>query len=441
MKTFVPRLIAWGVLLLLGVVVTLSNYSSELLILVALTMAAVTVGMLVGKNHDLVKDLPWLAGGAVMLAILIPTFGLTIDSFDYADGSWVSYDAPGIFRTGMIMAGIATLVLNILFRKRANLVFIGLRYALLGVAMLCARQVLFNDQPYFFRPLVVLLLLSLMYELNTAYFGVHRPRLGATVCISIAFILIVSLCGYKGLVLVDSLFMVSNAWLYMTVAVAILGGLLIMEQVSVYNLRLATYAHPDLGGVLLFWSALSLIMHLWPATNHWMALVLPSIFLYYMYNLLVRPWAERNRVNKRTVFLITWSIITVLSLVMGKSLNSDPLVAIVIVVLIIAGAACWYISEQRKNGDLLIICYLGVAATVLLAAVALPSLTDMLLLARTLLSVGIISTSWCILCTTVKKLNDGASKIYPQEFKLPMTLLPYAPMVVLAISVIWVLAA
>lgn len=442
MKRYFPRLIAWSILVLAGIVVVLSSFSVDLLIMVAVTLGLLALAVFAGKGHSLVRDLPWFAAGWIFLTILIPRFGLTPATLSESLRTMMSTLDNTSGDSLLTMGFLTFLAAQLFLRKRDKLVFILLRYATACLLLLGLREAFFGSSDVFYRPLAVIVLLSLLYELKTWNHGYHRRRTLSCVLSSLACFMVAAAFGERGITLIESLFALTDSWLYIVIGAAIMGFLMLLEE---HNNQ-KTYdqgpsAHADLGGVLLFWCLLCLIMHLWEATMNWTALVILPMVLYYCYGPFMKRWKKRVIYVHDSTFSIVWGLCTLGALVFGKSLNTTPVVAILMILLLIAAGCCWALSTRYKNEDLIMTSYLGVAAAVLTGGVIWPGFTDAAALTKVLIGVAVTGLMWCFLCSRTTKLNYSSTKFYPREFHFAWKAQEYAPMVVIAIIVLRILFA
>ncbi|MBR6825706.1 MAG: hypothetical protein IKM59_04075 [Oscillospiraceae bacterium] len=436
MKKFIPRLIAFGILFLLAAVELIGAYTTELLIIEASLLALIALFMFCGEDQSLVRSLPAFAIGWALFAILIPEYSLSAEML--GDGISRLWDVLGRpFRSKLIIIGLISFIaLQVFFRTKDRLFFIIVRYIAAFLLLLgYIGRVSYNAVHF----TVFIVLFSLIYELRSMQYGSHKRRTFS--CILTALCYLLALCTYGNCeeLTWSHCIPYSNIMIRVVIGVAIAGALLILEDYNHranYNSKISTFR--DLGPALLFWCGLCLCMHSWPTIASWESLIVLPMILYYCYGLFIRKWVQVTKGNERNAMLVAWTLITVWLLLFSKSLVQDMHVAVVMVVLLIAGVACWSVSAQRKSRDLVMCCYYGVAAAAMLFISSLPieAFSYAFVIGKYILALILSAVIWCILCTTTNHIHNNSSSVYSKEFSDCVKIEKFVPLTFLAVTVI-----
>lgn len=438
MKRFVPRLIAFGVLFVVAAINLLTSFSVDLLIIECFILALIALGVFAGENHSLAKDFPLLAMGWVLFAVLILENSLSIEMIVVGVRRFFrSIDDP--FDNVVLLVGaVSFAILQLFFRQKKALAVIYLRYISMFIFLTGLQVMMLGGGRTCFRYVIFIVLMSLLYELKTRQNGAHQRRTISCLLSFLAYALAFLVFDYgDGMRWFDYNNM-DAVWLRIILGVAVMGGLMILEEYNNReNLKMPPSAFRDFGWVMVFWSLLCLIMFVCPVFANWFALVVLPIILYYCYGFFIRRWLVVTRGKERKAMLVTWSLAVVFLLLFGKYLNAYSFISVLLILLLIVVAICWSVTAKKSNHDLIMVCYYGIAAIIMLfVAFVITDYSQPILLAKQLLAMVFFSVVWCALCITTHGMNKNASVIYPIEFVKILKFEKYIPLVMLVPTIL-----
>lgn len=440
MKKFVPRLLAFSVLMVLAAADLLFNFEVERLIIEASVLALLALGIFLGRTDSLVRDIPFFAIGWVLITVLLPNFHLTLPMLGIRLDRLLMWLGDGDI-SGALVAGIlAFSVLQLLFRKKDSIVFIILRHIALLFLLKGAMEFLAGgDERRTFAVLILMCLLSFLYELKTKADGYRERRTLCTLLCGLAY-----LASFFIFETGDAFWYIpeQKILLNLTIGAGIMGGFIILDEYNKRkNLNIAANSFHDFGGVLVFWCLTSLIMQIWPDVMNWYALAIMPMILYYCYGSFIRQWLNVTHGSEWKAFVVTWSLCTVGLLLFGKYLNQESYVCLLMIALLIAAAACWRVTAKGEKDRQVMTCFLGIAAILMLTAASFPELYGADVMLKVLIGIAMLSVGWCVLCGTTEKLNNQASSLYTNEFTTAIKIERYVPLALLAVAVIKLLVA
>lgn len=429
MKRFIPRLIAFGVLLLLAAIDLVFHFSTERLIIETAIFVLMAVGVFVGTRHSMVIDMPIFALGWVLVTLIFPQTELSLDGLRIGIERFVR-NIGDAFDSEMFVIGLAAVVaLQLFFRKSNKLVFILLRYAAMLVLIFGIYEGVYGTLRHSVRYASTVVLLSLLYELKTKAHGYHQRRTIACLLSALAYVFIEHVFYFY--------ITFTQIWVCATIGAAILGGLMILEDYNnSVNLRMEKGPFSDLGLILLAWAVFSLISLLWEDAFNWWALVVVPVVLYYGYGFFSTRYLTVKGGNRNKLTAITWALSIPGLLLLGKNFNDAVYVAACLILLLAAAAACWGVTVGKRNHAAVMTCFFGIAATVMLILPGVDAYWDTLDLLRQLAGVVLISIFWCALCVTTDGLDQHSSDIYKEEYKKVILVQRYVPLGLLAVAAV-----
>lgn len=420
MKKYTPRLIAILLLAVRAAVYVIPNYEDiPLLVCVGVVLAGLTILTFAKKNSSLVKEMPWFASAAILIFIAFPAGTPDIsylgNALQYLIENFVYAADDAVYAFSFL----ALVAMQIFLRKKENRFFIVLRYVAAYLFLSKFAQTLFGNDWMYRELIAVVVILSLIYELNGVINGILRPRMLSCLLFSLCCFVIPMDYGYHVADQINSVLNIAQSgWLYTSLAVAIAGLLIGAEnRCNSENSAAVHSCDQDLGGVLLCWSLLTVVMHVWDDVMNTTVLFMFFPFVYHFYCLFLKSWRSIGENSGKSIFPKSWIFISLGLLAFSKGLNYVPFAAMTMLALAVAGSICWAIYRKSGKRQQAMNSFFGVAAVILIGSIPLNSLEELQRNVPGLLVLILICVMWCFICAESHKIDAQASSVYPTEYK------------------------
>ena len=452
MKPYIPRLIAFGITAIMAVIQLLLYLSPENAILICALLAALALTVFVGKKKTVAGTASAFVVAWIYFGILASVTPLTIDTFLFGLENLVESltDAPGILIVLLIAFGGVQL-----FLRSSNSFFpISLRYFLLGAAQLtwcCSMDgnaveliplLLLNLVIHYARELLSrpseedLMINSL--KKDTANNNQRQICTLRCLLIGLCCLFIPCLSGNKGVTAVMSLVSLSSGSLYTILGIALLGGIMILEEKIMYRHNDPNEFARGLGGMLIYWSVTALIMLIWQDAANMLMMTIAPLILFYAYKAFAKTWDSiSGRRMTSAMYHLIWALSFLTILIIAKCITVGNVLATVFLMIApVAAAVCWYIGRRNNAEAKVMVCFLGMASMLLLSFAKNVDMDNLAAVVKLLLAAGGLSVFWCLLSSQIFKFHNTASAVDKAEFSIVKTIHIYVPLLVLSVAVI-----
>ena len=413
MKTTIPRLILYLILLIQACAVVIPDYqNTPLLICTCILMVVLAVAVFTNRNHSMAKHMLWYAGAGLLLFFAFPEgmpfrvqFGRILSGI--GEGIVYSLENP------LALMCLASFVLQrVLFRNKFDAFFMILRYIAACILMVILSQEMFGNYGYQTELFVIVFVLCLVYEMNSILNGARCRRLLAAILFCAFCLVVEQIFGYGVAYRVNSFITLGDTgWLYTVLAVLVVGLLLILENLG------DSLADRELGQVMLCWCILALAMQKWNMLLNATVLFVFFPFVFYIYCIFVQSYRKNPVYRNKNIFVKSWIFILLAMAAFAKSLNFLPFTAATMCILFVAGYLCWNASKKQQKDFGGLYAFFGIAAIMLMASTSFYSLYELQDNVSAVIAILLVCVMWLYVCGETRKVNARASEAYPAEYK------------------------
>lgn len=429
MRSFIPRLIAFCISVLLAVLPLLDNFTTEALIMTVVLLGLLALSVFAGSDKNLVRAAPSILLSWFFFGFIGP------DPQQFVFALRQTFNALDQAGSSLTIFIVAVLIAQIFLRGSDNIVLILVRYILMGGLLITLSDTVVQS-PVIVQLMILNLIVHLLYELITLQ---DKDRKGRSISCLLTGLGIVISGAMGGVGYISQLLTLSVPSLLLILAMVLLGALTILEEKAVDSSIPDSFS--GAGSVLLYWSVVALVMVAWPATANINFLVLCPILLFFAYASFTDSW---NRMPGRFVTPVMhhmiWSIAALVILVISKAYNNgNVLLPCFVALAVIAALICWHSTKESENEKRVMIGFLGVVSVLLLCFAESIDFSNIPGIIAMVLTVCGLSVFWNLLCGKIAKLDDNASSVDKTEFSIVRTVHVYVPLVIAAVGAIKIL--
>ncbi len=439
MKRSVPRLILYVLLLIKAFAVVIPDYDNIPLLITALViMVGLAIAVFRDSRASMAKYMLWYAAAGIMLFFALPGGLPRSVNIERILGELIDAVLFGVENPVFLFSFAALVVFQLFFRKLDNSVFMVLRYGAAALFLIAFSQELFGSNWYYSDLILLVCVLCLTYELNSALSGAHCRRMLGCILFCLFCMLVQLVFGYKVFSQITAFITFGDeGWLYTVLAVLVVGLLLILEN---WNLSPESQADlpadSELGEALVCWSLLGVSMQMWDVIMNTAVLFLVFPFVFHVYCVFLHAYRVRTDSSGKGIFIKSWIFILLGLVAFSKCLNYAHFSAGTMVVLFVAGYLAWNVSGRVSNNPNAMNGFLGVAAIVLMASLAFDSIDQVQDNVSAVVSMLVASFMWIHVCSEAGKVNAKASDAYQAEFRRIFPMQRIGAMVALVIAAV-----
>lgn len=258
----------------------------------------------------------------------------------------------------------------------------------------------------------------LCLELSASFTKTDHLYRKAFFWLTLSFGFLILFVGPTAMWSIERLLMGADYRLIATLAVVLLGVLLLPLNTTIddYDDVCKGYGNQILACFFFLWGAYSLLTMVWPQFFHQLVFLFGAPLAYLLYAFLRRFHGKKLPLMQKmdNSFLAVYSLAAlVLLLALGRTVTIRPLYPLLIAVLLVVRYICNVLADKTQK-PLVIHCFQGVAALILLSAARLDLLTDPAQFPMAALLV--ISLFWCVVCFFLAKASTDTTRVYPSEY-------------------------